>query len=226
MKIAFATTDGTSVDEHFGRAGTFAVYEMTPEGYRLVEMRRFADGRDRAIEETKGTGQVHDDLVQQKVERLADCKIIYLTEIGGPSAARLVKKGIMPIKVKEVVSIDESLKRPTLPLRMWSSRDFFNGTAFPEWMVAATVGTSSDRPREVSGTSSVQCVRNHHPDLCARSNETSSQGGPGMNHASPRFSNFAWSRVITRITRKSSQASAEAYPRCMYWNACWKRWTT
>ncbi len=111
MKIAFATTDGMNVDEHFGRAGTFAVYELTMDGYRLIEMRRFADGRDTAIEETKGMGQAHETKVEGKVDKLADCKIIYLTEIGGPSAARLVKKGIMPIKVKEVVSIEESLAK-------------------------------------------------------------------------------------------------------------------
>lgn len=110
MKVAFATTDGINVDEHFGRAGMFAVYEMTKDAYKLVEMRRFADGKDFAIEETKGMGQAHDDRVQTKVERLADCKIVYLTEIGGPSAARLIKKGMMPIKVKESVSIEESLK--------------------------------------------------------------------------------------------------------------------
>jgi nitrogen fixation protein NifX len=111
MKVAFATTDGTKVDEHFGRAGMFAVYEVKEAEYRFVEMRKFADGRDRAIEETKGAGQLHEDLVQKKVESLGDCKIIYLTEIGGPSAARLVKKGIMPVKVKETVTIEESLLR-------------------------------------------------------------------------------------------------------------------
>jgi nitrogen fixation protein NifX len=111
MKIAFATTDGLHVDEHFGRAGNFAVYDLTGDKYTFVENRRFADGRDKAIEETKGMGEVHEDRVQKKVDRLADCKIIYLTEIGGPSAARLVKKGIMPLKVKEAVSIEESLRK-------------------------------------------------------------------------------------------------------------------
>lgn len=109
MKVAFATTDGINVDEHFGRAGKFAVYEMKEDGYRFFEMRQFAEGRDKAIEDTKGIMQIHDDLVQGKVDKLGDCKIIYLTEIGGPSAARLVKKGIMPVKVKEAVSIEESL---------------------------------------------------------------------------------------------------------------------
>jgi nitrogen fixation protein NifX len=111
MKVAFATTDGVQVDEHFGRAAIFAVYELLASGYFFVEIRRFAEGRDREIEETKGYKQLHEDLVQNKIDSLADCKIIYLTEIGGPSAARLVKKGIMPVKVKEGVTIDESLQR-------------------------------------------------------------------------------------------------------------------
>ncbi len=111
MKVAFATTDGRNVDEHFGRAGLFAVYDLTTEGYRLLEMRRFSDGRDRAVEETKGMGKVHDEKVEKKIDRLADCRIIYLTEIGGPSAARLSRRGIMPVKVRESVTIEESLTR-------------------------------------------------------------------------------------------------------------------
>ncbi|MBI5058053.1 MAG: nitrogen fixation protein NifX [Nitrospirae bacterium] len=109
MKVAFATTDGVNVDEHFGRAGMFVIYELIRDGYKFLETRKFADGRDTEIEGTKEMGQVHDDSVQAKVDKLADCKIIYLTEIGGPSAARLVKKGIMPIKIKETASIEESM---------------------------------------------------------------------------------------------------------------------
>lgn len=111
MKIAFATTDGINVDEHFGRAGMFAIYELTADGYKLIELRKFADGRDAAIEESKGMGDIHDDRVQSKVDKLADCKIVFLTEIGGPSASRLVKKGMMPIKVKEAAPIEESLQK-------------------------------------------------------------------------------------------------------------------
>jgi len=111
MKVGFATTDGIHVDEHFGRAGMFAVYELTPDSYSFSELRKFADGIDQAVVETRGMGQAHDEKVQDKVDRLADCKIVYLTEIGGPSAARLIKKGIMPIKVKNIVTIKESLDK-------------------------------------------------------------------------------------------------------------------
>jgi nitrogen fixation protein NifX len=111
VKIAFATTDGANVDEHFGRAGMFAVYDMGREGYRLIEMRKFADGIDTAVTGTRDRGEAHEDAVQAKVDRLADCKIIFMTEIGGPSAARLVKKGIMPMKVKAATPIEDSIRQ-------------------------------------------------------------------------------------------------------------------
>jgi len=109
MKVAFATTDGENVDEHFGRAGMFAVYEFTESGFRFVELRKFSEGMDKSVVDTRDMGPLHDNAVQGKIDRLADCKLIYLTEIGGPSAARLVKKGIMPMKVKEPVSIESAL---------------------------------------------------------------------------------------------------------------------
>ena len=109
MKVAFATTDGKNVDEHFGRCGTFAIYDMTEDGHQFIEMRKFSEGQDKAVVDTKDMGPLHDIEVQRKVDRLSDCKLIYLTEIGGPSAARLVKKGIMPMKVKEIISIESAL---------------------------------------------------------------------------------------------------------------------
>lgn len=109
MKIAFATTDGKNVDEHFGRAGMFAIYDMTCDGHHFVEIRKFADGMDWSVTDTRDMGPLHDSAVQSKVDRLGDCKLIYLTEIGGPSAARLVKKGIMPMKMKEPISIETAL---------------------------------------------------------------------------------------------------------------------
>ena len=36
MKIAFATTDGINVDEHFGRAGSFAIYDLSQIGYHFL----------------------------------------------------------------------------------------------------------------------------------------------------------------------------------------------
>lgn len=111
MKVAFASTDGVSVNEHFGRSGQFVVYEISEDGYRFIEIRKFSDGRDRTIEDSKDNPEIHNDLVWDKVKALSDCKIIYMTEIGPPSAARLSQKGIMPLKVKEGILIEECLER-------------------------------------------------------------------------------------------------------------------
>lgn len=110
MKIAFATAGGTRVDEHFGRAGLFAVYDIDRTSFEFLEFREFAEGRDAEIESSKGLGRIHEDKVRAKVDRLSDCRIVYFTEIGGPAAARLVNKGIMPVKVKEPVSIQDALR--------------------------------------------------------------------------------------------------------------------
>lgn len=106
MKVAFATTRGTTVDEHFGRAGAFAIYEISPDGVTFVELRRLSDTDfDTAVVETRGLGTLHDDAVAEKIDKLADCKIVYFTEIGGPSAAKLVRRGMMPLKAEECTPI-------------------------------------------------------------------------------------------------------------------------
>jgi nitrogen fixation protein NifX len=99
MKVAFATTTGSQIDEHFGRAGTFAVYDINAERAELLELRKVAEGDlDTDVVVTRGMGSVHDDAVSSKIDKLADVKIVFFTEIGGPSAAKLVRRGIMPLK--------------------------------------------------------------------------------------------------------------------------------
>jgi nitrogen fixation protein NifX len=138
MKVAFATTDGVHVDEHFGRAGRFVVYEFTGDGYTSLGDRVFAEGRDMAVEGTRGQGALHDDAVQGKVEKLSDCDIIYMTSIGGPSAARLVRKGIMPVKLKESERIEETAVKLMKALQ---------GTP-PPWLRRALENRQEERKNE------------------------------------------------------------------------------
>jgi nitrogen fixation protein NifX len=111
MKVAFATTDAVNVDEHFGRAGMFCVYEVTPEGYEFLEKRVFAEGRDEEVERSRESASEHESIVEAKVERLGDCRLIFMERIGGPSAARLSRRGIMPMKVGDERTIEGNLRR-------------------------------------------------------------------------------------------------------------------
>jgi nitrogen fixation protein NifX len=90
MKVAFASTDKIHVDEHFGRAETFSIWDIGLDAASftgLVQVR--TEGDDEA------------DRIEARCAGLSDCALVYVAEIGGPAAARLVQKKIHPIKSKE-----------------------------------------------------------------------------------------------------------------------------
>ena len=102
MKIAFATQDLQRVDAHFGWAKNIAVYEISPEGYNLIEAIQFAG-------DLKEDG--NEDKISPKIEAIKDCAILYVAAIGGSAAARVVANKVHPIKVNEPESITEILNK-------------------------------------------------------------------------------------------------------------------
>lgn len=118
MKVAFATTTGSRIDEHFGRAGTFAIYNITAKGAEYLELRKVAEGDlDTEVVVTRGMGSIHDDALSSKIAKLADVKIVFFTEIGGPSAAKLVRAGIMPLKSDPSTLITEEADKLLATIR-------------------------------------------------------------------------------------------------------------
>ncbi|MEW6562797.1 MAG: nitrogen fixation protein NifX [Pseudomonadota bacterium] len=102
MKIAFATQDLQRVDAHFGWAKNLAVYEISPEGFNLVEAIQFSGDLQEDGNEDKLT---------PKIAAIQDCAILYVAAIGGSAAARVVANKIHPIKVNEPEAIHEILGR-------------------------------------------------------------------------------------------------------------------
>lgn len=92
MKIAFATQDLKRVDAHFGWAKNISVYEISPEGYHLIEVIQF----DGDLQEDG-----NEDKLAPKIEALKDVAILYVAAIGGSGAARVVACGIHPVKVNQ-----------------------------------------------------------------------------------------------------------------------------
>lgn len=92
MKVAFASTDKVHIDEHFGQAREFYIWEIGPEQAAfsgVVQVQSDADAPGHS-----------DDKIEARGAALADCALVYVGEIGGPAAARLVAKKIHPIKSK------------------------------------------------------------------------------------------------------------------------------
>ncbi len=98
MKVAFATKDLVSVDEHFGWAKQFAVYDITKDGFKLAE-----------VVKSEESPENEDDKINSKIDAVRGCAIVYCQAIGPTAAARVVKAQIHPIKVEKVIPIEEAL---------------------------------------------------------------------------------------------------------------------
>lgn len=99
VKIGFATSDRRAVDQHFGAAEAFAIYELDESVARLVEVAQFT--------ETEMDG--HEGKLAAKVELLLDCAAVYCNAAGASAIQQLLAKGIQPMRVDEGTSIDELL---------------------------------------------------------------------------------------------------------------------
>ena len=100
MKVAFASTDRIHIDEHFGRAREFYLWEIEPEKAEFSGV----------LQVDEGFGDV-DDRIEARSEALADCALVYVGQIGGPAAARLVAKKIHPLKSKDAEPITEVVEK-------------------------------------------------------------------------------------------------------------------
>jgi nitrogen fixation protein NifX len=100
MKIAFTSTTGEVVDQHFGRAAHFYVWQIGPDEARFVE--RVAAPDVVADEEDRTTA---------RAEALTGCAVVYTVQIGGPAAAKLVARRIHPMKTQREVPVAHLVAR-------------------------------------------------------------------------------------------------------------------
>jgi len=99
VKIAFATSDRRAVNQHFGAAESFAIYEVGEHEIRLIEVVEFI--------ETAMDG--HEGKLAAKVELLGDCAAAYCNAVGASAIQQLLLKNIQPMRVDEGTLIDELL---------------------------------------------------------------------------------------------------------------------
>jgi nitrogen fixation protein NifX len=89
VKVAFASADRKHIDQHFGAAEGFVLYQVSPKGYELLEVAQFGrldmDGNE--------------DKLGAKIEVLRDCVAVYCQAIGASAIGQLRGAGVQPIKV-------------------------------------------------------------------------------------------------------------------------------
>ncbi len=98
MKIAIATTDGLTVNEHFGRAKKFFIYAAASTKLDLLTVREvepYATGRkDHAFDKVRFLAVA---------ESLKGCEKVFITKIGDEPAAALKAMGIEPVVYEEAI---------------------------------------------------------------------------------------------------------------------------
>ncbi|ESQ09938.1 MAG TPA: dinitrogenase iron-molybdenum cofactor biosynthesis protein [Chromatiaceae bacterium] len=88
IRVACASNGGEALDGHFGSCQRFLIYQVAASGFRLIDARDIDDSSE----------QVRDDKNAFRAELIKDCQVLYVASIGGPAAAKVVKRDIHPIK--------------------------------------------------------------------------------------------------------------------------------
>jgi nitrogen fixation protein NifX len=107
IRVAFASSDRLRVDQHFGAAEAFAIYEVTPDKATLVAVGEFAA---EAMDGNEGK-------LAAKVDFLAGCAAVYVMAIGASAIKQLVARGIQPIRVTEIDAVEALLAEISVAMR-------------------------------------------------------------------------------------------------------------
>jgi nitrogen fixation protein NifX len=125
MRVAFTSTDGERVDEHFGQATHFHVWEVEADRAAFVGIVGAFGGQGR----THGHGPEHvdglgagaspdeDDRIASRANAIAGCTLVYTLQIGGPAAAKLVARRIHPMKTGTEIAVAAAVERLQAVLR-------------------------------------------------------------------------------------------------------------
>jgi len=92
MRIAVATKDGKNVNEHFGKAEEFHIFDLAGQGPEFI-------GRRKVKPLSVGDrGHDFDEMrFKEVLAKIADCSRVYVSKIGEKPAAELLNNGIMPV---------------------------------------------------------------------------------------------------------------------------------
>lgn len=97
LRIAFASLDGDCVDQHFGSAQGFFVYEVTASSATLVASKVFP----------KEKKDGNEDKLKPRLSWLVGSDLVYCGSVGGSATRQLMALGVTPVVVKAGPDVDE-----------------------------------------------------------------------------------------------------------------------
>ena len=101
FKVAVASSDGKFINQHFGKANQFLIFEIHSNGeYKFLETRLNNPACD--------VGGHTDNAMMETVKLLSDCKAVLASQIGPGAVDTLLKNNINPYIAPTF--IDDALK--------------------------------------------------------------------------------------------------------------------
>ncbi|BBL64234.1 MULTISPECIES: NifB/NifX family molybdenum-iron cluster-binding protein [Methanosarcina] len=102
MKVAVVSSDGKVVNQHFGKASRFYIFEVEDDNIQFLEVRE-------TIPVCGSADEGHaDDILGRAISLISDCEVLLCSRIGSRPQEELRKKGINAIEAPYF--IDEALK--------------------------------------------------------------------------------------------------------------------
>ncbi len=130
LRIAFASSDRTHVDLHFGGGERLVVFDVSPGRADLVGTGEFIKAELKGENKDRGLSRAElspdapvavtiapdEDKVAAKLEFLQGCAAVYAAQIGASSIKRLLGIGLQPIIVDNGHDIHDLLNEVSLAM--------------------------------------------------------------------------------------------------------------
>lgn len=100
LMVAFATSDGECVNQHFGSSQGFHVFGVSANDASLMATKVFA----------KEKKDGNEDKLKPKLAWLHGCDLVYCGSVGGSATKQLIMLGANPIVVKGGPDIEEIIE--------------------------------------------------------------------------------------------------------------------
>ena len=101
FRVAVASTDGYTVDTHFGRAYDFYIYQYLVDEWIFVEKR--------TVSPVCQDGQHSVAAMQKNVSQFADCQYVVASKIGTGAMSALQSQSIVPMALP--MDINDALEK-------------------------------------------------------------------------------------------------------------------
>lgn len=94
-KIAAASSDGKVINQHFGKASQFLIFEVENEEFEFIEVIKTIP--------FCGGGTHNDSDLKSAVEGLKECRAVLISQIGNGAGAELKRRGIDSFEVHDYI---------------------------------------------------------------------------------------------------------------------------